>query len=68
MNTVLNYVNSPIRVLRHLRELSAQVLEDEAQSDPLTAKVYQSFKAFSAQAAAWHRVSEQAYMNARSME
>ena len=58
----------PDEVLRKLREISSQVLAEEAAKDPLTRKVYDSFKAFNQQVVNWHRISEQAYFGARVME
>lgn len=58
----------PDEVIRTLRELSQQVVAEEAAKDPLTQKVYQSFTDFNKQVLDWHRVSEQAYLNARTME
>lgn len=58
----------PDDVLRRLRELSFQVVADEAAKDPMTQKVYDSFTQFNEQVLEWHRVSEQAYLNARTME
>ncbi|MBF0284091.1 MAG: TRAP transporter substrate-binding protein [Magnetococcales bacterium] len=57
----------PDDVLRRLKQLSNEVLAEVAASDPLAKKVYESFKAFRDQAAAWHRVSELAYLTAREL-
>lgn len=56
----------PDEVLLKLRELSEQVIADEVANDPLSAKVYESFKAFNDQVVEYHRISEQAYLNART--
>ncbi len=56
----------PDEVLDRLREISVQVLDEEAAKDPLTQKVYDSFKAFNQQVVNWHRISEQAYFEART--
>ncbi len=51
----------PEPVLTALRDASHAVLEEIAQRDPFARRVYDSYRAFQAQAAAWHRVSEVAY-------
>lgn len=56
----------PDDVLLKLRELSEQVIAEEVAKDPMSAKVYKSFKAFNDQAVEYHRISEQAYLNART--
>lgn len=56
----------PDDVLARLREISGEVLEEQAAADPMSRKVYDSFKAFRAGVGKWHSVSEQAYINARS--
>ncbi len=56
----------PDEVLAKLRELSDQVVAEEAAKDPMTQKVYDSFIQFRDQAIKWHEVSEQAYLNARN--
>jgi TRAP-type mannitol/chloroaromatic compound transport system substrate-binding protein len=58
----------PDEVIRKLRELSAEVVAEEAANDPMSAKVYKSFKAFNEQVLEWSRVSEQAFLEARTME
>ncbi|MBA1148642.1 TRAP transporter substrate-binding protein [Ectothiorhodospiraceae bacterium WFHF3C12] len=56
----------PDEVLAELRRLSEDVVADVAETDEMTRKVYESYKAFRAQAIDWHTVSEQAYLNARN--
>lgn len=56
----------PDEVLLKLRELSEQVIAEEVAKDAMSAKVYASFKAFHDQALEYHRISEQAYLNART--
>lgn len=58
----------PDDVLRQLRTFSAEVLAEQAENDAVTAKVYASFMAYSKQALEWDKVSERAYLNARSLE
>ncbi len=57
----------PDEVLIRLKELSEEVLAEEAGKDPLTGRVYESFRRFREQAAQWHSLSEQAFMNARAL-
>ncbi len=56
----------PDAVLEKLRALSDEVVAEVAAKDALTGKVHASFRTFRDQVTAWHRVSEQAYLNARS--
>jgi TRAP-type mannitol/chloroaromatic compound transport system substrate-binding protein len=58
----------PDDVLVALRTISDDVLEEQAAADPMSRKVYDSFRAFRTNVQAWHAVSEQAYINARSEE
>jgi len=58
----------PDEVLKKLRVLSDAVVREEAEKDPLTKKVFESFIAFRDQATKWHGVSEQAYLNARTLK
>ncbi|MEG3638381.1 TRAP transporter substrate-binding protein [Magnetococcus sp. PR-3] len=55
----------PKDVLVKLRDLSDEVVAEIAHENPLSKEIYDSYRAFRAQAVAWHSVSEQAYMNAR---
>ena len=56
----------PDDVLVKLRTISDEVLEELSQKDPLMAKVYQSFKAYKESIVEYHRISEQAFINART--
>ena len=56
----------PEAVLQKLRVLSDEVVAEVAEKDPMSKKVYESYKAFRDQVMAWHEVSEKAYLNARS--
>ena len=56
----------PRTVLRELRRVSHEVLEDIAQRDPLTGKIYRSFQANLAPLQQWGRIAEEAYMNMRT--
>ncbi len=57
----------PDEVLQKLRMLSDAVVREEADKDPMTKKVYESFVQFRDQATKWHAVSEQAYLNGRNL-
>ncbi len=57
----------PDEVLQKLRLLSDAVVREEADKDPMTKKVYESFVQFRDQATKWHAVSEQAYLNGRNL-
>lgn len=57
----------PDEVLKQLRSISDEVVAEVAAKDPLSQKVYQSFKKFRDQVVQWHAVSEQAYLNARTL-
>ena len=56
----------PDEVLQKLKTLSDEVVGEVAEKDPMSKKVYDSFVQFRDQAQAWHAISEQAYLNARS--
>ena len=71
LQTLVNEHNVDLRrfpdeVLDKLRALSDEVVGEVAEKDPLSKKVYDSFVQFRDQAKAWHAISEQAYLNARS--
>ncbi|SIS49171.1 TRAP-type mannitol/chloroaromatic compound transport system, substrate-binding protein [Thalassolituus maritimus] len=55
----------PADVLNKLQTLSDEVVAEVAGADPLSQKVYDSYKAYRDQVKAYHAVSEQAYINAR---
>jgi TRAP-type mannitol/chloroaromatic compound transport system substrate-binding protein len=56
----------PDTVLERLRVLSDEVVSEIAEEDPLSGKVYTSFRQFRAQVEAWHDISERAYLNVRA--
>ena len=56
----------PDDVLQKLKGLSVEVLEELAQKDPMSKKVYESFKAYRDNVVEYHKISEQAYLNARN--
>ena len=51
----------PEDLLGGLRKLATEVLEEEANKDPLARKVHDAFKKFKAQVGVWGSVSEKAY-------
>ena len=57
----------PDEVLKKLKTLSDEVVAEVAEKDPMSKKVYDSFRKFRDQAIAWHNVSERAYLNGRSV-
>ena len=57
----------PDEVLLKLRALSDEVVAEIAQKDPVSKKVFSSFTRFRKQVIEWHKISEHAYMNARSL-
>ncbi len=56
----------PDEVLAQLKKVSDEVVAEIAKKDPMSKKVYQSFKHFRDQVTHWHDVSERAYLNARA--
>lgn len=57
----------PDEVLRNLKRLSLEVVDETAQADELSARVWASQKAFIAEVSKWTALSEQAFLNARSL-
>jgi len=51
----------PEDLLAGLRKLAQEVLEEEANKDPMARKVHDAFKKFKAQVGVWGSVSEKAY-------
>jgi TRAP-type mannitol/chloroaromatic compound transport system substrate-binding protein len=49
-----------------LRDLSEEVVAEIAGRDALSAKVFESYRAFQKQVVAWHDISERAYLNIRA--
>jgi len=56
----------PSEVLSKLKGLSDVVLEEVAAKDPLAKKAYESFKAYRDNVQDYHKLTEQAFLNARS--
>ena len=59
--------NFPDVVLKELKSISEQVVEEEAAKDPLSTKVWASQKAFKEQVMQWTQNSEQAFLKARAL-
>ena len=57
----------PDEVLKELHKISDQVVAEVAAKDPMSKKVYDSFKGFRDQVVAWDDISERAYLNARAL-
>lgn len=57
----------PDSVLKELKSISEQVLEEAAAADKLSAKVWTSQKAFKEQVSLWTEVSEGAFLKARAL-
>ncbi len=54
-------------ILRAQSKAAAEVLEELASSDPLTGRIYESFRAFRDSMMQWSDLSERAYLNARAL-
>ncbi|MFA7554893.1 MAG: TRAP transporter substrate-binding protein DctP [Spongiibacteraceae bacterium] len=72
MDLQSNYPKVKIRrlpddVLRELHTAATEYLAEMADKDPLTAKVYKSWKAYKDGVTNYHHISEQAYINARDL-
>jgi TRAP-type mannitol/chloroaromatic compound transport system substrate-binding protein len=55
----------PDEVILELRKISGEILEELAEDSELSRRIAESVKAFQKQATAYHRVSEEAYYQAR---
>lgn len=58
----------PDDVLRALKAASTVVVEEIAERDPFSRRVYDSFSVFRDRVIAWHNVSERAYYAARALD
>ena len=58
----------PTELLRELKRLSAEVIAQQAANDPQFAEVYQSFRQYRDNVSRYHRLSEQAYLEARDLD
>lgn len=56
----------PDEVLERLRELTARVIAAAMESDPLLARVAESYQAFQRESSAWRAVAADAFLAARS--
>ena len=63
----VNIKRLPDDVLRELRSIADDLVNETAAKNPMAKKVNDSFNQFRKQAAAWHDVSELAYFNARGL-
>ena len=54
----------PPEVLKELKRLTVETLEENAASDASFKKVYEAYKKFQADNAAWHSISDDAYSQA----
>ncbi len=53
----------PDDVMKKLKEISKDVIEEEANKDPFALKVHQDYMAFKAKTAVWGNMSEKVYWN-----
>ena len=58
----------PQDVLKKLNVLSEQVVKEESEKDEMSKKIYASYKAYRDQVIKWHEISEQSFLNARSLK
>ncbi len=58
----------PDDVIIALKQAAREAVEELAASDPMAAEAYASFSEFYEGVKAYHRISEQAYINARDLE
>jgi TRAP-type mannitol/chloroaromatic compound transport system substrate-binding protein len=58
----------PEDVIIALHRESERILKELALADPMTAKVLASYETFLRNVRAYHRISEQAYLNARDLK
>jgi TRAP-type mannitol/chloroaromatic compound transport system substrate-binding protein len=56
----------PDEVIRELRRLSEQVVNELAEGSEFTRKVYASYRGFLDRSRSWQDISEKAYLNLRS--
>lgn len=72
LQTLVNDHNVELRrlpddVLREFRRLSDEVVSEMAQADPASQRVYQSWKQFLDGVSAYHRIAEDAFVEARNL-
>ncbi len=56
-------IRFPDALLDELRKMAKETMEEEAEKDPVSRKVHESFKKFKEQVGVWGSVSENAYYN-----
>ena len=56
----------PDDVIAEFKEIANDILEENAAKDPTVNKVYQSYKKFKEEVSAYHKVSEDAFVEARN--
>ena len=56
----------PDDVIEEFRTISDQILEELAQEDESIAKVYNSYKSFKQDVSEYHKISEDAFIEARN--
>lgn len=57
----------PDDVLIELRKISDEVVSELGETDEVTGRIYQSYKSFQAGVENYHRISEEAYIEARKL-
>lgn len=57
----------PDEVLIELRKISDEVVRELSQADAVTGRIYESYKRFQEGVQNYHRISEEAYIEARSL-
>lgn len=72
LNTLVNEHNIKLKqfpepVLKVLKKLSAEVLEEIAASDPMSRKVYDSFLEFQKNIFQWNKIAEEPYQNLKNL-
>lgn len=55
----------PADVLKQLREITAEVVQELVDRDPVAARIYESFSAYRETVADWSAISERAMLNTR---
>lgn len=66
-NDSIEILPYPEEILIKLKQITQQILAEEAAKDPLFAEVYASYKAFQTSAEAYTEISEQAYGETRKL-
>jgi TRAP-type mannitol/chloroaromatic compound transport system substrate-binding protein len=56
----------PDDVIAEFKVIAKDILEENAANDPTVNKVYQSYKKFKEEVSAYHKVSEDAFVEARN--